>query len=178
MINSARFAHPYARAAFDYALEHTQLEQWASMLKTMSEYVKQPLVAEILKNPQYTEQARADIYLALGQDKLNVAEQNFIKLLAYNDRLALLPDIYHLFEQLRATVEKTLAVTVKSAVPLTDAYREKLQASLSKKFGQHVELACEVDPNILGGLLIKSGDHVIDSSVRGQLERLRDTVIN
>ncbi len=177
MIPAARLARPYAHAALDYALENKQLEHWADMLKTMSAWVQQPTVAEILKNPKYTDAMCADICLALGHDILDANAQNFIKILATYQRLALLPVIYELFEQLRATIEKTLHVTVKSAIPLNDSYREKLYTSLSKKLGQHIELTCEVDAEILGGLFIQAGDRVIDGSVRGQLERLRETVM-
>jgi len=176
-VNSARFARPYARAAFDYAQEHHQLAQWSDMLRTMAERIGQTEIAALLNNPQYSTETRCEVVLALGQKVLGEAGQNFIKTLANYKRLSVLPDIYILFEQLRADVEKTLRVKVKSAVTLSDGHSAKLSASLTKKLGRPVELEYELDPHLLGGFVIYAGDRVIDSSIRGQLEKLRDAVV-
>jgi F-type H+-transporting ATPase subunit delta len=175
--NAARLARPYARAAFDYAREHQQLAQWSEMLRTLSEWVQQPTVASLLSNPQYSTEKRAEIVLALGEKVLSKEGGNFIKLLASYQRLSVLPEIYTLFEQLRAEVEKTLQVQVKSAVPLDEKNKTQLVVSLTKKLGQPVELACDVDAALLGGFLVSVGDRVIDSSIRGQLEKLRHAVV-
>lgn len=176
MTNSARFARPYARAAFDYAQEHQQLPLWATMLQTLSSRIQHALIIEILKNPQYSANTRCEVILALGEGVLSDAGQNFVKTLASHQRLFVLPEIYTQFEQLRAAVEKTRRVQVKSAVALSDIHSARLSTALSKKFGCPVELAHELDPSLLGGFVIYAGDHVIDSSIRRQLERLKDAV--
>lgn len=178
MMNYARFARPYARAAFDYAQEHQQLQQWSVMLQTLAERIQQPLVLSLLKNPQYSAETHCEMMLALGHDVLNDAGQNFIKTLANHQRLFALPEIFTLFEQLRATVEKTHRVKIKSAIPLSDSHSTQLNLTLSKQLGSPVELECELDPSLLGGFVIYMGDRVIDSSVRRQLEKLREAVTN
>lgn len=176
-VNAVRFARPYARAAFDYAQENNQLEQWVEMLRSMAECIQQPAVTEILNNPQYSAEIRGEVILALGQQVLNEAGQNFIKTLAVHQRLSVLPEIFLLFEQLRAAIEKTLHVQVKSAIALSDAQSAKLSTSLAKKWGRPVALEHELDSDLLGGFIVYAGDRVIDSSIRGQLEKLRNTVV-
>jgi F-type H+-transporting ATPase subunit delta len=176
-VKLARFARPYARAVFDYAQEQQQLAAWSDRLRIMAEYIQQPCVRQILRNPEYSVHMRCEAILALGQSVLDQAGQNFIKILAHYQRLLVLPDIYLLFEQFRAAVEKTLSVQVKSAVTLSVAQIEKLKAALAKKFGQAVELVCEIDPALLGGFIVSAGDRVMDVSVRGQFEKLKEAVL-
>ncbi|HVV69926.1 MAG TPA: F0F1 ATP synthase subunit delta [Gammaproteobacteria bacterium] len=177
-MTAAKLARPYAKAAFEYAQQHRQLDHWAVMLQTMAELIKQPTVQQLLKNPKYSSEAHSEISLALGQDILDEAGKNFIKLLALNHRLSALPDIVMQFEQLRAAIEQTLTVRVKSAIPLDEDYQQHLVKLLNAKFQRHIILQCEVDKNVLGGLLITAGDHVIDGTVKGQLERMREVMVN
>lgn len=177
MINAARLAHPYARAAFEYAQEHHQLDHWASALKTMAERVQHPQIIAILKNPAYSADTHRDVMLALGQGVLDQAGENFIKTLASNRRLMLLPEIYQEFDQLLAATQQTLRVHVTSAKALTVDEQHKLTTALAQKFGRQITLECAVNPELLGGLLIKAGDRVVDNTIRGQLQRLREVVV-
>jgi F-type H+-transporting ATPase subunit delta len=175
--NTARLARPYARAAFDYAQENQQIEQWAKLLKTLAESAAAPAIKEILKNPQYSSEKRCEVVLALGKEILDKSAENFIKVLAANHRLALLPEIYQLFEQLRTAIEKTLQVQVKSAVTLSEAHLVTLTATLKKQFGRDVAIEQTQDPSLLGGFMVYAGDQVIDNSIRGRLESLRNAVV-
>jgi F-type H+-transporting ATPase subunit delta len=177
-MTEAKLARPYAKAAFEYAVEHQQLDQWAVMLRTMAELIGQPEVQQLLKNPKYSAQAHSEMCLALGQDILDAAGQNFIKMLASNRRLSTLSSIVAQFEQLRAVIEQTLTVRVKSAIPLNDDYQQRLITLLSAKFQRRIILQCEVEEKLLGGLLITAGDHVIDGTVKGQLERMREVMVS
>src|ERR1700738_1001107 len=113
-MTEAKLARPYAKAAFEYAVEQQQLDQWEVMLRTMAELLEQPVVQQLLKNPKYSAEDHSAICLALGQDILDEAGQNFIKMLASNRRLSALSSIVAQFVQLRAAIEKTLTVHVKS----------------------------------------------------------------
>jgi F-type H+-transporting ATPase subunit delta len=175
-INFARLARPYAQAAFEYAKEHQQLPQWSEMLRTNAAHVQNPSLAAMLHNPHYSAEICGEAILALSQSALDQAGENFIKILAQAKRLFVLPDIYQLFEQLRTGIEKTLQVQVKSAVALTETQAIKLKTSLTKKFKQPVALTYNIDPSILGGFIASAGDRVVDSSIRGQLEKLKETL--
>ena len=67
-----------------------------------------------------------------------------------------------MFKETRAAQEKTMIVQVQSAAPLEDAYKQKLVAALTKRLQRQVELQCEIDPDLLGGVLVRAGDTVID----------------
>lgn len=176
-MSMTRLARPYANAAFDYAQDHQQLKQWSTFLCILAERMQQSLIVEILKNPKYSAETRCEVVLALVQDKLDTPKENFVKVLANQKRLALLPDIYILFEQLRVAVGKTLNVRVKSAAALSDIHSAKLNDALSKQLGRRVALSYEIDPSLLGGFIAYAEDRVFDSSVRGQLEKLRNVVM-
>ncbi len=175
MSHSIVLARPYAKAAFEYAQEHQQLSQWSEMLSKMAAYIREPVVMQFLGDPRYNMQQHGELVLALDE-QLDAASQNFIRILANNNRLALLPSITELFAQFRAAAEKTLVARVKSVVPLTDEEQSQLNTLLSKKFARTVITQYEIAPELLGGLLIQAGDHVIDSSIRGQLERMREAL--
>lgn len=177
-MTAAKLARPYAKAAFEYALSQQQLDHWVVMLQTMTQLIAEPTVQQLLKNPKYSSEQHSEICLALGQDILDAAGNNFIKLLALNHRLATLPNITAQFEQLRAATEQTLTVRVKSAIPLTEDYQQHLIKLLSAKFQRRIILQCEVDEQVLGGLMIIADDHVIDGTVKGQLERMREVMVN
>jgi len=98
--------------------------------------------------------------------------QNFVRVLAENHRLLLLPEIATHYEELRAAVENTLDVEVISAVTLSDAQADKLKQALSTRLKRTVRMQNSVDSTLLGGAVVRAGDLVIDGSLKGRLERL------
>jgi F-type H+-transporting ATPase subunit delta len=97
---------------------------------------------------------------------------NFLIVLAENGRLALLPNISEIFELLKAEYEKTINVEVTSAYEVSSEETEKLSDALHKKLQREVNLTTHVDESLLGGVVIKAEDSVIDGSVRGKLRKL------
>lgn len=92
--------------------------------------------------------------------------------MAENHRLVALPEVFDAFIQLKAEYEKEATVEVVSATELDAAQQAKLVDALSQRLARKVKLNCSVDPAVVGGMVIKSGDMVIDGSVRGKLHRL------
>ena len=109
-------------------------------------------------------------------EQLSSNGQNFIKVLAENERLLVLPQIATQFSELKAEYEKVISVDVTSAVELTAEQQTTLSAALEKRLARKVKLNCVVDTNVVSGLVIKAGDMVIDGSVRGKLNRLASTI--
>lgn len=178
MMDFAKLARPYAKAAFEYAQSEKQLQPWTDMLSAMASYVNEPAVSQILMDPRLSHQQHSELSLALGEKVLNEeAGKNFIKLLANNNRLTLLPHISKLFEQFRAAAEKNLVVQVKSVIPVPEEDRQKLERMLQEKFCKDIIMQYEIDPQLLGGVLIEAGDYVIDASIRGQLQRMHEALI-
>ncbi|HAT40410.1 MAG TPA: F0F1 ATP synthase subunit delta [Rheinheimera sp.] len=164
-------ARPYAKAAFDFAVEQKALAAWAEMLFFAAEVVKNEQVSQRLLSNTAAD-AQAAFFIQVCGEQLNAHGQNFIKVMAENNRLAALPAVYEAYLVLKAEHEKEITVDVVSANELTADYQKKLSAALSQRFAREVKLNCSVDPAVVGGMLIKAGDLVIDGSVRGKLDRL------
>lgn len=165
-------ARPYAKAAFQFALEKDSLSQWSEMLNFAAHVASNETMKNVLLKPQLTAEQKAATFATVCGDKLNDAGKNLVIQLAGNKRLQALPAIQALFEELLAEQEKTVDVNVASAFPLSDAETDKLIASLKKKLGREVRLESSVDESLLGGVIIHAGDLVIDDSVRGKLAKL------
>lgn len=96
--------------------------------------------------------------------------------MAENGRLKVLPDVLEQFIQLRAALEATVEVEVTSASALSDEQLAKISAAMEKRLSRKVKLNCKIDKSVMAGVIIRSGDTVIDGSVRGRLERLADVL--
>ncbi|MBY6211453.1 MULTISPECIES: F0F1 ATP synthase subunit delta [Microbulbifer] len=175
MAELSTLARPYAKAAFAHAQEASDLSGWSAALVTAAAVSQNEKVGELLDNPQLTSEVRAEKFLSVCGD-YDAAMQNFIKLLAENHRLPLLPEISELFEDLKAQAEATLEVEVISARPLSDEQSQRLTQALSKKFAREVHLHSAVDESLLGGAIIRAGDTVIDGTVRGRLAKLAEAM--
>jgi F-type H+-transporting ATPase subunit delta len=105
-------------------------------------------------------------------DALSAKVQNFVCVLAENKRVELLPEISTLFEQLKANQERSVDVDVVSAFALDSDLQQRLAQALRSKLQREVTINASVDTSLLGGVLVRAGDVVIDGSVRGRLAKL------
>lgn len=175
MAEALTLARPYARAAFEVAREQGTLADWTRRLALAAELSADPRVAGFLGDPRVTASQRAALVLPEGE-AADSPFAAFVRLLAENDRLALLPEIGALYEGLRQEAEQVLRVTVRAATPLDGAAGERLREALKRRFGREIEMTTAIDPSVIGGAVIDAGDVVIDGSVRGQLARLGDAL--
>jgi len=176
MAEKATIARPYARAAFEYAREHGRLAQWADALTTASAVVADERVEPLLGNPLVADEELLKLVTGICGSGLDQPMRNFLATLVQNRRLALLPEIAASFQGMRAEVENVADVEVVSAVTLDEAQRARLIAALKKRLGREVRLTCEVDPQLIGGAIVRAGDLVIDGSLRTRLERLASAI--
>jgi len=175
MSQALTFARPYARAAFSLAREQGRLAQFSHDLGFAAIAVAQPAVQSLLGDPRLSGEALVDVLLPPDAD---ATFRQFLVVLADNRRLSLLPEIAGLFDELRAEAEQLVKATVTSAQPLDAAELAKLQAALKKRFGREVEISASVDPALIGGAIIDTGDIVIDGSIRTKLARLGAALAN
>jgi F-type H+-transporting ATPase subunit delta len=168
----ATIARPYAKAAFDYARGVQAFAAWSRGLATAAEIVADPRVAELVNDPEKTTAERAEFVIGIAGDNLDAAMQNFVRVLAENHRLLLLPEIVVHYEAERARIENTVDVEVISAVAMDAAQADKLAAALTSRLKRQVRMKNSVDAALLGGAVIHAGDLVIDGSLKGRLERL------
>ena len=176
MAELSTLARPYAKAAFEYAREHNALAQWSEQLLTTSAVAADEGMAGVLNNPSLTDEQQAQTMIDVCGDALGAEAKNFVSILASNKRLALLPEISSQFELFKANQEKSVDVEVVSAFDLTDAATAKLADVLGKKLEREVKVSTSTDKDLLGGVLIRAGDLVIDGSVRGRLNKLAEAL--
>jgi F-type H+-transporting ATPase subunit delta len=168
----ATIARPYAKAAFEYARDAGAFADWSQGLKTAAEIVADSRLAELTKSPQWSQADLVSIITDVAGTALNPAMQNFVRVLAENHRLLLLPEISAHYEEFRADVENTVDVDVISAIALSDVQQDKLAVALSKRLKRKVRMQNSVDASLLGGAVVRAGDMVIDGSLKGRLQRL------
>jgi F-type H+-transporting ATPase subunit delta len=168
----ATVARPYAKAAFEYARAANAFAAWSQGLATAGEIVADPRVAGLTKSPSLTTADLADLIIDVAGSKLDAGMRNFMRVLAENHRLLLLPEIAAHYEELRSAVENTVDVEVTSAVPLNDAQAQKLKQALSTRLRRQVRMRTSVDAALMGGAVVRAGDLVIDGSLKGRLDRL------
>ena len=175
MAELSTLARPYAKAAFEYALEAGDLQGWSDSLGTASSVAKQLTVDQLLSSPSSTAAEQAAALTGICGESLNSAGKNFICILSENRRLKLLPQIAHQFEIMKANQERAIEVDVASAQPLDEEQQEKLTEALSKKLERKVNMQVSLDKSLLGGAVIRAGDTVIDGSIRGRLTKLAES---
>jgi F-type H+-transporting ATPase subunit delta len=176
MADMTTLARPYAMAAFDYALQKNSLSEWKVMLSSAALLVEEKEIVRLLSNPEILRKNTADLCCDILSSVLDAEKENFIRLLAEYNRLPVLPDIAKLFESYCAEQEKNMTVQVISAIALDESYQQKLTTRLANRLKRQVVLQCEVDPTLLGGVIVKAGDVVMDGSVRGKLNRLFESL--
>ncbi|KAF1716960.1 F0F1 ATP synthase subunit delta [Pseudoxanthomonas yeongjuensis] len=170
MSQALTLARPYARAAFSMAQDENGLAGWSSALGFAAQVAADPRAASLLLNPQLS---HAEAVSLLSIDGAGESFSRFLALLAENRRLAQLPEIAGLYEELKAEAERVVKATVTSATELPAGELDTIRAALKKRFGREVELGTAIDASLIGGAVIDAGDVVIDGSLKGKLSRLQ-----
>ena len=176
MAELSTLARPYAKAAFEYAVEAKDLQGWSDSLSLAASVAQQSTVEKLLSSPSATAAKQAEAVNDICGDELATACQNFISILSENRRLQLLPQISQQFEIMKANLEKAVDVDVVSASKLNAAQQKALSEALSAKLERKVNLQVSLDKSLLGGAVIRAGDTVIDGSIRGRLTKLAESL--
>lgn len=164
-------ARPYAKAAFDFALEQGQLDKWQAMLQFSALVAENDEIKGFIHSSLATSKI-AETFIAICAEQLDQYGQNFIRVMAENKRLAALPAVYQGFLALRANYDAVKEVFVTSASALTKAQETKIANAMKTKLNSEICLIAEVDPSLIAGVIIRYDDTVIDGSSKGQLNRL------
>ena len=163
----------YASALFGAAKDQDRLSQAHEELADFVAATREvPELRALLENPEIdhrTKQAALGELLAGGEEVV----RNFLLLLIEKGRPAELEEITREFESLVAAEEKRLAVDLTTAYELSDEDAKQILAQIEKQSGRQVEATRSVDPDLIGGFVLRAGSMLVDASVRGRLERLR-----
>src|SRR5471030_519234 len=162
MTDKTTIARPYARAAFAQALEEKRIGPWSEALRVAATVVQDARVKDLLNNPRVPPAQLAQLVIDLAGAELGEHGRNFLQTLAENRRLARLPEISVLFDELKDTEEGVMDVTVTSAAALDEQQQRTLMEALKRRLKREVRLHCETDPALIGGAVVRAGDLVID----------------
>ena len=176
MAEISTLARPYAKAAFEFARDVKALDRWSNMLATAAAVAASDEVQGLFNSPSHTAEAKGQIFVDVCGDDLDNKVGNFVKSLAKYGRLSLLIEIQGQFELYKANHEKAVDVEVTSAFEISPEQQAKLAASLKAKLDRDINLQTDVDNTLVGGVVVRAGDLVIDGSIRGRLAKLAESM--
>lgn len=176
MSNAITIARPYAQAAFEQAQKQNELKGWSAMLNGLAETMLNVEVQAVVSNPKVSTAQISQLMESLVGKDAGVQQRNFVRVLAENKRLPVLPEIAELFEALKTEAEKTVNVVVESAFDLSAAQQDRIVSSLKKRMGREIKLAHKVNKDLLGGVVIRAGDKVIDGSALTRLAEMANAL--
>lgn len=176
MAEKSTIARPYAQAAFDLAQEAGELKNWSDMLQFSASVAADKQMSSLFDSPKLTQEQLVELFFSVCEGHLTPAGQNFIRVLADNKRLNVLPEIAAMYEKHRAEAEKSVEAEVISAFPLSDALQQQITDALKNRLGRDVSLVTRIDESLIGGAIIRADDLVFDASVSGQLDKLTNAL--
>ena len=169
-------AEVYARSLFEVAKEHDVLDRVHDELGEFAEALSDNRSLQVfLFSPYFSSEEKRQGVRKIVSDA-DERFENFLELLAERHRMPALFRIKREFDALWADEHKLLPVTVTSAVELDEGLAEDIAKRIQEQTGRTVELSSNVDPDVLGGMMVRVGNMVLDDTVRNKLERLRKQV--
>ncbi len=172
MADIATLARPYARAAYEYAAAQGAVDAWRLLLSRLAELAALAPVHDLFSSPVAGRDRRAEVLGEIAGVDLPPGAGNLLRLMAENGRLGVLPAVAAEFRRLEEAAEAVADVTIETAVALDRATSERLVAALGKRLGRRLEARFQVTPALIGGVVVRIGDEVIDASLATRLARL------
>ena len=172
MAELTTIARPYSEAVFALADKAGVLANWSDALARLAAVAQAPEMTRLLGNPGVSDAQIVDLFAATAGE-MPAEAKNFLRALAENKRLSVLPEVAVLYEAHKAEREGAVDAHIVSAFMLEGAELAALVGDLERRFKRKVRPQVSIDPELIGGVRIQVGDQVIDGSVRGKLEAMR-----
>jgi len=172
MAERATIGRPYAKAAFAAAREQGRLAEWSRWLGNARSVVLSEEYRLLESSPGVSAAQLEELIAGICGVDLDAQGRALLRLLTENGRLDFVPELAVQFQALEAEARNVADVEIVSAAVLGEAQRERLAAALRTRLRRDVRLQCTVDPSLIGGAVVRSGDLLIDGSLKGKLERL------
>jgi F-type H+-transporting ATPase subunit delta len=166
-------AQVYARALFEVALEQGKLDLLRDQLAQFADALEDDRQLAIFFFSPYFSTAEKEQGLERILEGADESFVNFLRLLIEKHRMPVLFRIRHEYERLWEEENKVLPVEITSAIELDSATTESLGRTIGERAGRKVALAARVDPEIIGGIIVRVGNSILDASIRNRLEQLR-----
>lgn len=176
MSDYATVARPYARAVFAYAEEHNRTDEWFEFLSMLNQVT---VMSDVLSSANcFTDEYKLDFLRKILDGHLDKNQENFIKLLLEYKRIEAVADIFEQYQEMYDELKKLGKAEVVSARKLSSADLDKVKNRLETKYDKKFEVVNTVDPSIIGGLILKIDDKVIDESISGKLGKLSSSLLS
>lgn len=181
MAELSTIARPYAEALFAAAASDKSaagvLDQWLPVVNEMSAVAQHQEVAQVVNDPKLGAEDVYALVRSLIKSTLPLAAENFLKLVVGNGRLAVLPEVARQFRALKNRAEGRADCLIESALPLSDEQVNDLLWGLARKFGLKLIPEVKIDPDLIGGVRVSVGDHVLDYTVKTRLAQMQAALI-
>lgn len=172
MAELTTIARPYAEAVFELAKQNGQLAHWSDALKHAAAVSQDASMKAVLSSPRVPSAQKGALLLATAGKDMSEQGESFLELLLRNGRTEVLPEISRLFDAMKEHDEGVVEASVVSAFPLEEAQLTALVSKLETRFKRKILARTSVDPDLIGGVVIRVGDDVVDGSVRGKLDAM------
>jgi F-type H+-transporting ATPase subunit delta len=166
-------AQVYARSLFEVAREHSRMDEVREQLGQFADAVSESRqLAVFFFSPYFSTKEKQEMLdrVLVGAEEVFL---NFLRLLIENHRMPVIFRIRQQYERLWEEEHRMLPVEITSAIALDEATTENLGRTIGERAGRKVTLAARVDPEILGGIIVRVGNSILDASIRNRLEQLR-----
>lgn len=164
----------YARALFEAARDAGELESVRDQLADIAASIEQvPELRAVLDNPELDPEVKAAVLVDVAGVDAHDIVRNFVRLLAEKGRAGELPEIAREYAALVAAEQRVLSVELTTAYKLSDPEAADIVQRIEQASGRPVEATRKVDPDLIGGIVLRAGSMRLDASVRGRLQRLR-----
>ena len=169
-------AEVYGRSLFEVASEHDKADEIREQLGEFADALEENRDLTVFFFSPYFSTPEKKEGLAKALDGADETLSNFLELLIEKHRMPAIFRIRRVYDQLWEQANRILPVQIATAVPLDDGVARKLGDEIEKTTGQKIELTSTVDPDLLGGIVVRVGNSILDASIRNRLESLRRTV--
>jgi len=172
MAELATIARPYAEA-LDQSVAGADALALIPQLQALAGVAGHPDMQQLADNPNLDARQVLDVLTGVVKTPLDAKVSNLLRTVVDNGRLAALPEIAAQFNALVKSRSGTSDATIESAFPIDAAQLPQVVAALEKRFARRLNATVVVEPELIGGIRVVVGDEVLDTSVRGRLEKMR-----
>jgi len=169
-------ARPYAKAVFDLAMKDNTEDKWDHDLDLLAKVVGINKVRYTMSSPKKSTFEKVETVIGICGKDLSYKAKKLVSLLTSNGRIDLIPYIHNLFKIYKANSEGVIRIEVTTAGAISEEQKKELSQKLNKKFNCETVLSVNVDRKLMGGMVVKYGDTVIDGSVKARLDRLKEQI--
>ncbi|GAV20852.1 F-type H+-transporting ATPase subunit delta [Mariprofundus micogutta] len=169
-MSTSQISRRYARALFDLISEGTNVRE---DLAAVAAVASEAEVAALLVSPEYPVSLKQQVIIKASGGKISAEIERLVALLAERNKVALLPEIADMVDEMIHQAESELEADVTVASSMDEALQDKLSKALTASTGKKVRLSISEDKSILGGMVVRIGDRKIDYSLRTKLAGLR-----